>query len=75
MYVSMYVYLHTHKHVHADSSTHTCIIWQIGIAGAPVTHWDGYDTHYTERYMGTPQARTQSLPMYLFLDLFKQVHI
>jgi dipeptidyl-peptidase-4 len=24
-------------------------------AGAPVTHWDGYDTHYTERYMGTPQ--------------------
>ena len=19
-----------------------------------VTHWDGYDTHYTERYMGTP---------------------
>lgn len=23
-------------------------------AGAPVTHWDGYDTHYTERYMGTP---------------------
>jgi dipeptidyl-peptidase-4 len=25
-------------------------------AGAPVTHWDGYDTHYTERYMGTPQS-------------------
>eukprot|EP01041_Mallomonas_annulata_P003320 gene3319-6572_t len=24
------------------------------IAGAPVTHWDGYDTHYTERYMGLP---------------------
>jgi dipeptidyl-peptidase-4 len=24
------------------------------VAGAPVTHWDGYDTHYTERYMGTP---------------------
>ena len=22
--------------------------------GAPVTHWDGYDTHYTERYMGLP---------------------
>jgi dipeptidyl-peptidase-4 len=28
---------------------------QVGIAGAPVTHWDGYDTHYTERYMGLPQ--------------------
>jgi dipeptidyl-peptidase-4 len=30
--------------------------FQLGIAGAPVTHWDGYDTHYTERYMGTPQS-------------------
>ena len=26
----------------------------VAIAGAPVSHWDGYDTHYTERYMGTP---------------------
>ena len=26
----------------------------VGVAGAPVTHWDGYDTHYTERYMQTP---------------------
>jgi len=25
------------------------------IAGAPVTRWELYDTHYTERYMGTPQ--------------------
>jgi dipeptidyl-peptidase-4 len=25
------------------------------VAGAPVTDWDGYDTCYTERYMGTPQ--------------------
>jgi dipeptidyl-peptidase 4 len=24
------------------------------VAGAPVTDWDGYDTCYTERYMGTP---------------------
>lgn len=22
------------------------------VAGAPVTGWDGYDTHYTERYLG-----------------------
>ena len=29
--------------------------FQVAVAGAPVTHWDGYDTHYTERYMGTPQ--------------------
>jgi dipeptidyl-peptidase-4 len=26
----------------------------MAVAGAPVTHWDGYDTHYTERYMGAP---------------------
>jgi dipeptidyl-peptidase-4 len=27
-----------------------------GIAGAPVTKWELYDTDYTERYMGTPQV-------------------
>lgn len=27
-----------------------------GIAGAPVTRWDLYDTHYTEKYMGDPRA-------------------
>lgn len=30
-------------------------VFRLAVAGAPVTHWDGYDTHYTERYMGTPQ--------------------
>jgi dipeptidyl-peptidase-4 len=25
-----------------------------GIAGAPVTNWELYDTHYTERYLGNP---------------------
>ena len=29
-------------------------IFSCAIAGAPVTSWDGYDTHYTERYMSTP---------------------
>jgi len=33
--------------------------FHVGIAGAPVTHWDGYDTHYTERYMGTPQENAE----------------
>ncbi|CBJ31782.1 putative dipeptidyl peptidase IV [Ectocarpus siliculosus] len=28
--------------------------FRVGVSGAPVTAWDGYDTHYTERYMGTP---------------------
>ncbi|MEJ7776394.1 MAG: DPP IV N-terminal domain-containing protein [Sphingomicrobium sp.] len=31
-----------------------------GIAGAPVTRWDLYDTHYTEHYMGDP--RTEAAP-------------
>jgi dipeptidyl-peptidase-4 len=30
-----------------------------GVAGAPVTHWDGYDTHYTERYMGLPAENAE----------------
>ncbi len=31
-------------------------VFAAAVAGAPVTHWDGYDTHYTERYMGTPAS-------------------
>ena len=30
-------------------------VFRAAVAGAPVTAWDGYDTCYTERYMGTPQ--------------------
>jgi dipeptidyl-peptidase-4 len=29
-----------------------------GVAGAPVTDWALYDTHYTERYMNLPAANT-----------------
>ena len=31
-------------------------VFRAGIAGAPVTDWSLYDTHYTERYLDTPQA-------------------
>ena len=31
-------------------------VFGTAVAGAPVTSWDGYDTGYTERYMGLPQA-------------------
>jgi dipeptidyl-peptidase 4 len=30
-----------------------------GAAGAPVTDWSLYDTHYTERYMATPQSNVE----------------
>ena len=33
------------------SDTYAC-----GVAGAPVTDWGLYDTHYTERYMNLPAA-------------------
>jgi dipeptidyl-peptidase-4 len=33
--------------------------FRAAVAGAPVSAWDGYDTHYTERYMGTPQSNPQ----------------
>ncbi|MDH3629200.1 MAG: S9 family peptidase [Acidobacteriota bacterium] len=30
-------------------------VFHAGVAGAPVVDWRDYDTHYTERYMDTPQ--------------------
>lgn len=31
-----------------------------GVAGAPVTDWRLYDTHYTERYMGDPRQVSEA---------------
>ncbi len=31
-------------------------VFHAGIAGAPVTEWRLYDTHYTERYLGDPNV-------------------
>ncbi len=31
-------------------------LFHCAVAGAPVTKWDLYDTHYTERYMGNPHT-------------------
>jgi dipeptidyl-peptidase-4 len=31
-------------------------IFRVAVAGAPWVHPDGYDTHYTERYLGTPAS-------------------
>jgi dipeptidyl-peptidase-4 len=45
-------------------------VFKVGISGAPVTFWEGYDTHYTERYMGLPTTnesgyRTSSVLPYV----------
>ncbi|MBV7260134.1 S9 family peptidase [Erythrobacter crassostreae] len=31
-------------------------LYAAGISGAPVTKWELYDTHYTERFMGDPRV-------------------
>ncbi len=30
-------------------------VFRAGVAGAPVSEWRDYDTHYTERYLGMPE--------------------
>lgn len=35
-------------------------LYAAGIAGAPVTKWELYDTNYTERYMGTSKADAEA---------------
>ncbi|MFF2845379.1 prolyl oligopeptidase family serine peptidase [Streptomyces sp. NPDC058001] len=35
-------------------------VFHAGVAGAPVTDWRLYDTHYTERYLGDPAATDET---------------
>jgi dipeptidyl-peptidase-4 len=37
-------------------------VFSAAIAGAPVTRWELYDTHYTERYLGMPQDKPSAYP-------------
>jgi len=46
-------------------------VFHVAIAGAPVTSWDGYDTHYTERYMGMPSENRSG---YSEAAVFQHVH-
>ncbi|GMP24866.1 hypothetical protein CsSME_00001989 [Camellia sinensis var. sinensis] len=34
-------------------------IFSCAVSGAPVTSWDGYDTFYTEKYMGLPSENRE----------------
>lgn len=35
-------------------------VFRAGVVGAPVITWENYDTHYTERYLGTPQENPEA---------------
>lgn len=35
-------------------------VYHAAVAGAPVTDWEDYDTHYTERYLGLPQEQREA---------------
>jgi len=43
-------------------------VFHAGIAGAPVTDWRLYDTHYTERYLGDPAADPAAYQVSSLLD-------
>jgi dipeptidyl-peptidase-4 len=45
-----------------------------GAAGAPPTDWRQYDTHYTERFMGMPQANAAAYDASAVIPRLGQLH-
>jgi len=47
--------------VHDDGASpeHRQAAFPVAVAGEPVSHWDGYDTCYTERYLGHPDTQPE----------------
>ncbi|HET6818012.1 MAG TPA: prolyl oligopeptidase family serine peptidase [Mycobacteriales bacterium] len=43
-------------------------VFHAAVAGAPVTDWRLYDTHYTERYLGTPESNPAAYEQCSLLD-------
>jgi dipeptidyl-peptidase-4 len=43
-------------------------VFHAAVAGAPVTDWTLYDTHYTERYLGDPSATPDTYARSSLLD-------
>ncbi|XP_051143238.1 uncharacterized protein LOC127259728 [Andrographis paniculata] len=46
-------------------------LFKCAVSGAPVTSWDGYDTFYTEKYMGLPSENQSG---YLQSSVMHHVH-
>ena len=49
-------------------------VFKAGISGAPVTDWRLYDTHYTERFLGHPDAAGdvyENSSVFKYMDGFK----
>ncbi|WP_017570803.1 S9 family peptidase [Nocardiopsis halotolerans] len=43
-------------------------VFHAAVAGAPVIDWELYDTHYTERYLGTPEGEPGAYERSSLLD-------
>jgi dipeptidyl-peptidase 4 len=43
-------------------------VFRAGVAGAPVTDWRLYDTHYTERYLGHPDQQPDAYRVSSLVD-------